>query len=242
MPYIIQSILILLAPILFAASIYMILGRLVTRTDSAVHSIVRATWVTKIFVTGDIVCFLIQSGGAGMLVQAKDQDGFKRGENIILGGLILQILIFGFFVVVAGIWHRRLKARPTAASADIPWTRYIRLLYAASVFITIRNICRVIEYAMGKVSCRSLQIGKTNLDIGGLSSPTRMATLSLRLHHDDVDTGRVHLMVRSQHQASTQARCRDCQVALDLHLRVERTGDQRRKSIDFEFLHPACHG
>jgi hypothetical protein len=157
MPYIIQSILILLAPILFAASIYMILGRLVTRTNSAVHSIVRATWVTKIFVTGDIVCFLIQTGGAGMLVQAKDQDGFKRGENIILGGLILQIMIFGFFVVVAGIWHRRLAARPTAASADIPWTKYIRLLYAASVFITIRNICRVIEYAMGKVRSRRLQ-------------------------------------------------------------------------------------
>jgi hypothetical protein len=69
-----------------------------------------------------------------------------------------------------------------------------------------------------------------------------MATLSLRLHHDDVDTGRVHLMVRPQHQASTQARCRDCQVALDLHLRAERTGDQRRKGINFEFLHPACHG
>jgi hypothetical protein len=69
-----------------------------------------------------------------------------------------------------------------------------------------------------------------------------MATLSLRLHHDDVDTGRVHLMVRPQHQAATQARRRDCEVALNVHLRVERTGDQRRKSIDFEFLHPAWHG
>ena len=86
-----------------------------------------------------------------MLVSADDQDGFKRGENIILGGLILQILIFGFFVVIAGIWHARLSKRPTAASADIPWTKLIWFLYAASVCITVRNLCRVIEYAMGKV-------------------------------------------------------------------------------------------
>jgi len=156
-PYIIQSILILIAPILFAASVYMILGRLILRTDSASYSIIRANWVTKMFVTGDILCFFIQSGGAGMLVQAKDADGFKRGENIILGGLILQILIFMFFVVVASIWHRRLSAQPTAAAAELPWKRYIWLLYAASVFITVRNLCRVIEYALGKVRRRFLE-------------------------------------------------------------------------------------
>ncbi|KAJ4376646.1 hypothetical protein N0V86_006762 [Didymella sp. IMI 355093] len=149
-PYIIQSVLILIAPILFAASIYMILGRLIARTDSATYSLVRANWVTKVFVTGDVFCFFIQSGGAGMLVQAKDSDGVKRGENIILGGLILQILIFLFFVIIAGTWHRRLESRPTAASADIPWQKMVRFLYAASAFITIRNMCRVIEYALGK--------------------------------------------------------------------------------------------
>jgi hypothetical protein len=73
---------------------------------------------------------LIQAGGAGMLVSANDKDGFKRGENIILGGLILQILIFGFFVVVASIWHVRLQKGPTASSADIPWTKLIWFLYA----------------------------------------------------------------------------------------------------------------
>lgn len=130
----------------------MILGRLIMRTDSALYSIVRASWVTKIFVTGDVLCFFIQSGGAAILVKATDQDGVKRGENIILSGLILQILIFGFFVVVAGTWHRRLEARPTAASADISWQTMVRFLYAASIFITIRNACRVVEYAMGKVS------------------------------------------------------------------------------------------
>ncbi|KAF1950304.1 hypothetical protein CC80DRAFT_243785 [Byssothecium circinans] len=161
-PYIIQSVLVLIAPILFAASVYMILGRLILRTDSASYSIIRATWVTKIFVTGDILCFFIQSGGAGILVQAEDSDGFKRGENIILGGLILQILLFMFFVVVASIWHRRLGALPTAVAAELPWKKYIWLLYGASVFITVRNLCRVIEYAMGKVRSLNLEAQEDN--------------------------------------------------------------------------------
>ncbi|KAF2119841.1 RTA1 like protein-domain-containing protein [Lophiotrema nucula] len=151
-PYIIQSVLILVAPILFAASIYMVLGRLILRTESESLSVIRPRWVTVIFVTGDILCFFIQSGGAGMLVQADDQSGVKRGENIILGGLILQILCFGFFVVVAGIWHKRMSAMetPAARTGLIPWRRYISLLYVASVCISIRNACRVVEYAMGR--------------------------------------------------------------------------------------------
>ncbi|KAF2011190.1 hypothetical protein BU24DRAFT_355980 [Aaosphaeria arxii CBS 175.79] len=155
-PYIIQSVLILIAPILFAASIYMILGRLINRTDTGSLSIIRPSRVTKIFVTGDILCFFIQSGGAGMLVQAKDKDGVKRGENIILGGLILQILIFGFFIVVAGTWQRRFDAYESSSgrNAEINWRKYIRMLYAASACITIRNTCRVVEYAMGKVGPR----------------------------------------------------------------------------------------
>ncbi|KAF1995602.1 RTA1 like protein [Amniculicola lignicola CBS 123094] len=151
-PYIVQSVLILIAPILFAASIYMVLGRLMLRTDSGSMSIIRPNWVTKIFVISDILCFFIQSGGAGMLTQAKDDAGVKRGERIILGGLMLQILAFGFFVIVAAVWHKRLASNETAAarSGVIPWKKYAYLLYAASMCITIRNACRVVEYAMGR--------------------------------------------------------------------------------------------
>ncbi|KAF2683848.1 RTA1 like protein [Lentithecium fluviatile CBS 122367] len=149
-PYIIQSVLILIAPILFAASIYMILGRLIMRTHSASLSLVPPTWVTIIFVAGDIISFFVQAGGAGMLVQAKTQKAVQRGEYIILGGLILQIGIFMIFVIVAGTWHRKLDRRPTAASSEINWHKYITLLYGASALITIRNTCRVVEYALGR--------------------------------------------------------------------------------------------
>jgi len=63
MPYIIQSMFILLAPALFSASIYMILGRIILLTDGESHAIIKRRWLTKTFVCGDILCFLLQSGG-----------------------------------------------------------------------------------------------------------------------------------------------------------------------------------
>jgi hypothetical protein len=62
-PYIIQSLLLLLAPTLFAASIYMVLGRIIRLTDGEEHSLIRANFLTKVFVAGDVLSFLNQSGG-----------------------------------------------------------------------------------------------------------------------------------------------------------------------------------
>jgi hypothetical protein len=150
-PYLIQALLILLAPIFFAASVYMILSRLIRATAAETYSIVRVGWVTKIFVGGDIACFLIQALGAGMLSGADTLDDKKRGENVILAGLVVQILIFGFFLLVALIYHRRLRTQPTEKSlnANLNWGRFMVMLYGVSVLITLRNIFRAIEYAMG---------------------------------------------------------------------------------------------
>jgi len=63
-PYIIQSVLLLVAPALFAGSIYMILGRIILMTDGEKHSIVKRKWLTKLFVLGDILAFTVQAGGS----------------------------------------------------------------------------------------------------------------------------------------------------------------------------------
>ena len=62
-PYIIQSILLLVAPALFAASIYMTLGRIIVLLDAEQYSFIKKKWLTKIFVCGDVLSFLMQSGG-----------------------------------------------------------------------------------------------------------------------------------------------------------------------------------
>lgn len=59
----IQSLTLLLGPALLAASIYMVLGRLVRLLEAERLSPIRANWLTKIFVLGDVLSFLTQGAG-----------------------------------------------------------------------------------------------------------------------------------------------------------------------------------
>lgn len=70
---------------------------------------------------------------------------------MITGGLVIQIIFFGFFMVVTFIFHRRISAYPTPASLIInaPWLRFLYVLYGASVLIMVRSVFRVAEYAGG---------------------------------------------------------------------------------------------
>lgn len=63
-PFIMQTLLILIAPALFAASIYMILGRIILLTDGEKYSLLKRRWLTKVFVIGDVISFFMQMGGA----------------------------------------------------------------------------------------------------------------------------------------------------------------------------------
>ncbi|KAH7318038.1 RTA1 like protein-domain-containing protein [Stachybotrys elegans] len=148
--FVLQAILILVAPALYAASIYMILGRLIRAVEAEHLSLVPVRWVTRIFVAGDVVAFTLQAGGGG--IQAGGTlDLYELGENIIIVGLVCQIAIFGFFVITSMLFHYRLTIRPTVVSsrAVIPWTRYLYVLYSTSAIILVRSIFRVVEYLQG---------------------------------------------------------------------------------------------
>ncbi|XEV01507.1 hypothetical protein FSHL1_006794 [Fusarium sambucinum] len=151
-PYIMQSILLLLGPALLAASVYMVLGRLINLLDAGHLSIIRPKWLTKVFVIGDVLSFLAQSGGGGMLATADNKDSVKKGENMIVGGLFIQIFFFGFFMIVTIVFHIRIHSRPTSRSLvlNTPWEKLIWVLYISSLFILVRSAFRVAEYVLGK--------------------------------------------------------------------------------------------
>lgn len=68
MPFIIQNTYILLAPALFAATIYMTLGRVIKLIDGDKHSIIRGQKLTLIFLLGDVFCFVMQSVGTYLVL------------------------------------------------------------------------------------------------------------------------------------------------------------------------------
>ncbi|KAI0880918.1 RTA1 like protein [Annulohypoxylon maeteangense] len=188
-PYIIQSVLLLLGPTLYAASIYMILGRLVVHLDADSYSLIKPKWLTKFFVLGDLISFFAQGGGGGILTQAKSLDDVRRGENIIVGGLAIQILFFGFFMIVTLVFHRRISGRPTrtALTLNTPWRKLIIVLYVSSSLIMVRSIYRVAEYVMG--SAGELQAKEVYLYVLD-ALPMFVVALSYNVFHPSRVVGR----------------------------------------------------
>ncbi|KAF8849666.1 RTA1-domain-containing protein [Acephala macrosclerotiorum] len=143
--YIMQELLLLLAPALFAASIYMTLGRMILLTQGEKLAPIPARWLTKIFVCGDVLSFVVQSGGGLMAVPRM----MTIGEHLVVFGLLIQIISFGIFVLAAGVFHYHVVCSPTPASLQVHWRRYMYTLYAASALIFIRSVFRVIEFSGG---------------------------------------------------------------------------------------------
>ncbi|CAG8366477.1 unnamed protein product [Penicillium salamii] len=150
-PYVMQSTLLLIAPALFAASIYMELGRVILMVKGEQLALVRVSWMTKIFVAGDVLSFLMQASGAGLMVTGSDGSA-STGQNVIIGGLIVQIIFFGFFLISAVIFQRRLNGNSGAAAvaSQFPWRKHMAALHSSSILVLIRSIVRVVEYVQGE--------------------------------------------------------------------------------------------
>ncbi|KAF5614603.1 RTM1-like protein [Fusarium sp. NRRL 25303] len=148
--YVVQSIFLLVAPALFAASIYMELGRIVDLVDGDHYLYVRRRWLTRIFVIGDVLSFFMQGAGGGMM-GSDNTDSRKLGEKLIVVGLFVQIVFFGCFVITAAMFHLRLCRNPTqkVIADKPPYLRHLMALYITSILIFIRSLVRVIEFIQG---------------------------------------------------------------------------------------------
>lgn len=71
LPFALHSILLLIAPTLFAASIYMLFGRMATLLFAEQIMIMLARFNTAIFVKGDIASLLLQAAGSGMMANGR---------------------------------------------------------------------------------------------------------------------------------------------------------------------------
>lgn len=88
--------------------------------------------------------------GGGMLATAKTESKVSLGEDMIVAGLFVQVIPFGFFIVVSVVFHRRMLVTPLhVAEPSIAWTLYIKVLYTASALIMVRSVYRVAEYVQG---------------------------------------------------------------------------------------------
>ncbi|KAF4210721.1 hypothetical protein CNMCM8980_005027 [Aspergillus fumigatiaffinis] len=153
-PWALQEMLILCAPPFIAASIYMVLGRIIRAFDAEHLSSIRTKWLTTIFVLNDIICFLTQLAGAGVQITG-DPHVMAIGKKAVLAGLIFALVVFGVFVWVAAVFHRRLDAEPTAVVRECPrlgWKKYMWAIYISCGMLMVRNLVRTIQFGSPKGS------------------------------------------------------------------------------------------
>ncbi|CAJ0550896.1 Ff.00g108260.m01.CDS01 [Fusarium sp. VM40] len=147
-----QIMLILLAPIFFAASIYMFLGRLIASANYPSLCGIRTRWLSKVFVVGDVLCFLVQVCSAGIFVSSDNTGEQTDGENVILAGLGLQVIILIIFIAFAIIFDVTVikKVYPRSANPNSRLLPKMAILYLCSTLVIFRNISRLVEFGQGE--------------------------------------------------------------------------------------------
>ncbi|KAF3171610.1 hypothetical protein TWF225_002253 [Orbilia oligospora] len=150
--YIAQFVLVVLAPVFTAAGDYIILGRLLERVlpggPRAKALGLPARWITWIFVTSDIISFVMQGIGASII--SANTDGRNpaaqiQGQHIIMAGLAIQIAFFSFFVCAV----IRFDTKTRESHPGARWRALVYCLYISCACILIRSIYRIVEFAQG---------------------------------------------------------------------------------------------
>ncbi|MCJ1404918.1 hypothetical protein MMC11_008144 [Xylographa trunciseda] len=162
--YLLSSLLALLAPALFAATIYMSLGRLIRATSAAALSPIPPQRLTALFVAGDVLGLAVQGAGAGVMTAGSLAD-FHAGEKVVVAGLAVLVGSFALFVGVAAVFDVRMRraARSSSSSSSssnnnnsssggecgLDWRADLRALYLGSGLVFVRSVFRLVEYAQG---------------------------------------------------------------------------------------------
>ncbi|EKD14845.1 uncharacterized protein L3040_003937 [Drepanopeziza brunnea f. sp. 'multigermtubi'] len=153
--FVVQYFLIVTAPVLISASIYVCLAKVLgwaadSGLDLSARSVLfRRTFALSTFITIDVLSTLLQVAGASMIgVATSNGKNPTTANNILLAGLAVQTAAFFVFLgllafATAAIYRDRRVARKAKRSP------FLGVLVVASVLIFVRTIFRLAETAQG---------------------------------------------------------------------------------------------
>uniref|UniRef100_A0A0W0FH50 Uncharacterized protein n=1 Tax=Moniliophthora roreri TaxID=221103 RepID=A0A0W0FH50_MONRR len=95
------------------------------------------------FIFGDVLSFLMQASGGGLMAESPETM-LHTSEKVIITGLFIQLLWFGFFIITSFIFHIHIQHNPTSTSmmhqAPMSWQTLLWALYAVSALIMVQSI------------------------------------------------------------------------------------------------------
>ncbi|KAL6944528.1 hypothetical protein ACO0RG_001265 [Hanseniaspora osmophila] len=151
--FVVETVLILIAPVMISATTYMLFHRLLrylnVPENSRVGIFMKNSLMVKFFVAGDVISFFLQAAGGGMTAE---DSTMHVGEKLVIIGLVIQLVSFGVFLFVQ--IHFTLRYKKFCKDfyhlkVTKKWKYINCCLLIASVFIFIRSIVRVAEFGQG---------------------------------------------------------------------------------------------
>ncbi|KZL79386.1 rta1 domain-containing protein [Colletotrichum incanum] len=183
------QLLFLLAPLWINAFAYMLSARLVyfVLPDQKVIGI-KALALTKIFVTMDVLCFLVQAVGGAMMSNTEvssDDPILRTGQQVYMSGCGLQL---AFIVVFCGLMGRFYVKMRWAQRFDLDVKRIramVWVMYVVLVLIIIRIIFRLVEFGPGADIDNPI-LANENYAFGLDALPMVLALVLLNIMHPGI--------------------------------------------------------
>ncbi|KAJ3131988.1 hypothetical protein HK100_005841, partial [Physocladia obscura] len=158
--YAFQQILIIVSPVVFAASQYVMLEKIMMQVDnqslnpSSTVFRVFVKGIAKIFVLCDIASFVLQVFGSASQISGGG-DAIDSGRKLLVDGLVLQLISFGVFMLIAIIFS--VTASKNMRGND-SWPKMIGAFFASSILVFIRSLYRFIEYIFSNLNLSSNEL------------------------------------------------------------------------------------
>lgn len=144
--FIIQYFFIVTAPVLISAGIYAILSVLINRLGPQ-YSPLPPKVVLGVFITCDSVATAIQVAGAALIgVAYSNKKDPSTANNILLAGLVFQVVTFFMFLVLTGVF---LFCAKKAISTNSGLRTFLVFLLTATLLVYLRTCFRLAETAQG---------------------------------------------------------------------------------------------
>ncbi|KAM5347410.1 hypothetical protein ACJ41O_010415 [Fusarium nematophilum] len=150
---------IILGPTFICVSIYLTLKHVALAINPSISRIL-PKWYPVIFLPADLTCLIVQAAGGGVAAAAKQDkpDMLKAGNNLIIAGIVLQVVVLSAFGILALDYLVRAKKYihgPGAAEGalrtwqDKKFRRFGGAVAGAYSLILARCIYRIAEMAGG---------------------------------------------------------------------------------------------
>ncbi|KAF5635596.1 phospholipid-translocating ATPase [Fusarium tjaetaba] len=149
--FLLQIIMITIAPVFFSAAIYVLLSQVINFVDPNVSRF-SPKYFYWIFIPSDIISLILQAVGGAVSVVSTAQEDVKTGEDVSIAGLVFQVVTLLCFVALFIDYVVRASKSPARYRLTKPILTFLFFLFLSTIFILIRCGYRIAELNGGYFS------------------------------------------------------------------------------------------